>query len=86
MENLEKFEGLICYHDKTGGIMVIKKAKIYKDSLNFACKVLIKDETGEYYFADATYNYEEVSITEKRYTDLIIEHNLRQGTQLSLFN
>jgi hypothetical protein len=86
MEELNVFTGLICYHEKTGGIMVIKKASINNDCLYFQCKVLIKDENSEYYFADATYNVEEVLLTKRKYTELIIDYNLKKGKQLSLFN
>ena len=86
MNDLNKFIGLICYHEKTGGLMIIKKASINNDLLNFHCKVLVKDEKGEDYFADAIYNSEEVLISKTNYRELVLEYQLKKGTQLSLFS
>lgn len=82
---IEEFVGIICYHKINQSFMFIKKAEVFNEELNFACKVFIKEENGDSYYADATYGADEVLLTNKKIQQLIAEKKQREGTQLSFF-
>lgn len=54
--------GRFCVHKATGTLMIIKKAKWFKQQVDYCCLVPQEDVKGIRIFCDATYSADEIEL------------------------